>query len=55
MTCRESTPLREVMDKVVDKHVHRAWVVNSQGLIVGLVSVTDLIRVLRASSLSATN
>ncbi|PKI48490.1 hypothetical protein CRG98_031112 [Punica granatum] len=53
VTCRESTPLREVMDKAVDKHVHRLWIVNSDGLLVGLVSLTDLVRMLRASLLSS--
>lgn len=52
VTCRDNTPLAEVMDKAVDKHVHRVWVVDHQGSLAGLVSLTDMIRVLRASLLS---
>ncbi|KAK4748271.1 hypothetical protein SAY87_014857 [Trapa incisa] len=54
VTCRGGTTLGEVMDKAVDKHVHRVWVVSpQQDLLIGLVSLTDLIRVIRASFLSA--
>lgn len=47
VVCTEDSSLGEVMDQAVKKHVHRVWVVNQQGLLVGLVSLTDLIRVLR--------
>ncbi|KAK3411057.1 hypothetical protein EUGRSUZ_J03066, partial [Eucalyptus grandis] len=53
VTCRDDTPLAEVMDKAVKKHVHRVWVVDHQGSLAGLVSLTDMIRVLRAALLSA--
>ncbi|KAF8011646.1 hypothetical protein BT93_J2049 [Corymbia citriodora subsp. variegata] len=53
VTCRDDTPLAEVMDKAVNKHVHRVWVVDHQGSLAGLVSLTDMIRVLRAALLSA--
>lgn len=52
MSCEAEASLGEVIDKVVTKHVHRVWVVDSQDSLVGLVSLTDIIRVLRASLLS---
>ncbi|KAJ4845517.1 hypothetical protein Tsubulata_013039 [Turnera subulata] len=47
VTCYLESPLGEVLDKAVTKHVHRIWVVDHQGFLVGLVSLTDMIRVLR--------
>jgi len=52
VTCLAESSLAEVIDKAVTKHVHRVWVVDQHGLLVGLVSVTDIIRVLRLSLLS---
>lgn len=52
VSCEAGASLVEVIDKVAAKHVHRVWVVDSQGSLVGLVSLTDIIRVLRASLLS---
>ncbi|XVE52224.1 hypothetical protein DITRI_Ditri02bG0105900 [Diplodiscus trichospermus] len=52
VTCLPDSPLSEVIDKVVSKHVHRVWVVDQQGLLVGLISLTDIVVVLRASILS---
>ncbi|KAJ4718408.1 SNF1-related protein kinase regulatory subunit gamma-like PV42a [Melia azedarach] len=51
VTCQVDSPLYEVMNKALTKHVHRVWVVDRQGYLVGLVSLTDIIRVLRASLL----
>ncbi|KAK2999369.1 hypothetical protein RJ639_024223 [Escallonia herrerae] len=51
VTCRADSFLREVVDKVVTKHVHRVWVVDQLSLLVGLVSLTDIIRVTRLSLL----
>ncbi|XP_054779970.1 SNF1-related protein kinase regulatory subunit gamma-like PV42a [Prosopis cineraria] len=49
VTCYADSPLSEVIDKAVTKHVHRIWVVDQDGLLVGLVSLTDVIRVIRLS------
>lgn len=49
VTCLPESSLSEVIDKAVTKHVHRVWVVDQQGLLVGLVSLTDIIRVIRLS------
>ncbi|KAI4387458.1 hypothetical protein MLD38_005286 [Melastoma candidum] len=52
VTCGDYSPLSEAIEKAVTKHVHRVWVVDGE-LLVGLVSLTDIIRVLRLSLLSA--
>ena len=52
VTCLAESSLAEVIDKAVTNHVHRVWVVDQQGLLVGLVSLTDMIRVLRLSLIS---
>ncbi|KAI4355754.1 hypothetical protein L6164_004497 [Bauhinia variegata] len=52
VTCGAESPLYAVIDKAVTKHVHRVWVVDEQGLLLGLVSLTDVIRVIRHSLLS---
>ncbi|KAK3219350.1 hypothetical protein Dsin_013320 [Dipteronia sinensis] len=51
ITCHVDSPLSEVINKALTKHVHRVWVVN-QGLLAGVVSLTDMTRVLRVSLLS---
>lgn len=53
VTCRNESSLTEVVEKAVGKHVHRVWVVDDQGLLTGVVSLTDMIRVLRIALLSA--
>lgn len=45
VTCHMETPLAEVMSRALTKHVHRIWVVDSQGLLTGVVSYSDMIRV----------
>ncbi|XP_002517647.2 SNF1-related protein kinase regulatory subunit gamma-like PV42a [Ricinus communis] len=55
VTCYLGSPLEEVIDKAVTKHVHRVWAVDQQGFLVGLVSLTDIIKVVRASLLSDTH
>lgn len=54
ITCHSESLLGEVVDKVVNNHVHRAWVVDELGLLAGLVSLTDIIRVIRVWMLSET-
>ncbi|KAL5575573.1 hypothetical protein UlMin_017272 [Ulmus minor] len=49
VTCGADSSLAQVIHKGLSKHVHRVWVVDSQGLLQGLVSLTDIIRVLRLS------
>ncbi|XP_027343458.1 SNF1-related protein kinase regulatory subunit gamma-like PV42a [Abrus precatorius] len=51
VTCHADSPLSEVIDKAVTRHVHRVWVVDQEGLLVGVVSLTDVIRVMRHSLL----
>ncbi|XP_077216738.1 cystathionine beta-synthase (CBS) protein [Tasmannia lanceolata] len=50
VSCNFETSLGEVIDKVLAGHVHRVWVVDQQGLLVGLVSLTDILRVMRAAT-----
>lgn len=52
VTCRAESSLGDVIDMAVSEHVHRIWVVDQQGLLVGLVSLTDMIRVLRLALFS---
>lgn len=52
ITCRSESRLQEVVDKVVNHRVHRAWVVDESGMLSGLVSLTDIIRVIRVSMLT---
>lgn len=51
VTCYTESLLSEVVDKAVTHHVHRIWVVDRMGLLLGLISITDIIRVIRASLL----
>lgn len=52
VTCFAESPLSEVIEKAVTRHVHRVWVVDHEGLLMGVVSLTDVIRVIRHSLLS---
>lgn len=52
ITCRPESRLGEVMDKLVSNHVHRAWVVDESGMLTGVVSLTDIIKVIRVWLLS---
>lgn len=52
VTCHLDSTLAEVIDKAVTQHVHRVWVVDTNGLLLGLVSLTDVIRTVRAALLS---
>ncbi|CAN1303035.1 SNF1-related protein kinase regulatory subunit gamma-like PV42a [Linum perenne] len=49
VTATAGSSLQEVIQKVVTKHVHRVWVVDSEGRLTGLVSLTDIIKALRGS------
>lgn len=52
VTCGPESSLEEVIEKVVSKHVHRIWVTDEHGLLLGLVSLSDMIRAIRLSLLS---
>ncbi|XP_022998353.1 SNF1-related protein kinase regulatory subunit gamma-like PV42a [Cucurbita maxima] len=52
VTCGEESSMKEVMEKVVSKHVHRIWVTDEHGLLLGLISLSDMIRAIRLSLLS---
>ncbi|KAK7402338.1 hypothetical protein VNO78_14533 [Psophocarpus tetragonolobus] len=52
VTCFALSPLSEVIEKAVTRHVHRVWVVDQEGFLIGVVSLTDVIRVIRQSLLS---
>ncbi|OUZ99874.1 CBS domain [Macleaya cordata] len=54
VTCDTETSLAEVIDKAVTGHVHRVWVVDKQGLLDGIVALTDMLRVIRISLLHGT-
>ncbi|CAH8353898.1 unnamed protein product [Eruca vesicaria subsp. sativa] len=51
VSCTEETNMEEVIEKVVTRGVHRVWVVDQQGLLKGVVSLTDIIRSIRAALL----
>lgn len=51
ITCDPGTSLAEVIEEMVEGDVHRVWVVDRDGLLVGLVSLTDMLRVIRESVL----
>ncbi|CAJ1955056.1 unnamed protein product [Sphenostylis stenocarpa] len=55
VACYAESPLSEVIEKAVTSHVHRVWVVDQEGLLMGVVSLTDVIRVIRHSLLSDSN
>jgi CBS-domain-containing membrane protein len=45
VTCHVQTPLAEVMSKALTSHVHRVWVVDNNGQLSGVVTFSDMIRV----------
>ncbi|XP_010927422.1 SNF1-related protein kinase regulatory subunit gamma-like PV42a [Elaeis guineensis] len=53
ITCDPGTNLAQVMEEMVEGDVHRVWVVDRDGLLMGLVSLTDMLRVIRESVLLA--
>uniref|UniRef100_A0A0D9VCF1 CBS domain-containing protein n=1 Tax=Leersia perrieri TaxID=77586 RepID=A0A0D9VCF1_9ORYZ len=48
---RRRCTVGEVIEKAVGRHVHRVWVVDEEGLLAGVVSLTDLIRVVREAAI----
>ena len=55
VTCHADSSLLEVIDKLITRHVHRVWVVNDYeyGTLLGVISLTDIIRAVRAALISA--
>jgi len=49
VTCTSKTPLRDVIQLAVDNKIHRVWVVDSVNTPVGVVTLSDIIRVFFAS------
>lgn len=47
IVCHSESLVGEAIDKAITYSVHRVWVVNQQGLLHGLVSLTDMIRAIR--------
>ncbi|KAE8700621.1 SNF1-related protein kinase regulatory subunit gamma-like PV42a [Hibiscus syriacus] len=52
VSCQPELALSEAIEKIVYNHVHRVWVVDQQGLLEGLVSLTDIVGAVRVSLLS---
>ncbi|MQM08497.1 hypothetical protein Taro_041355 [Colocasia esculenta] len=53
VTCRRETTLAQVIEEAVASRVHRVWVVDVRGRLLGLVSLSDMLRVIREALLVA--
>lgn len=51
VTCHCETSLEDVINMAVQEHVHRVWVVDDEELLLGLVSLSDMLRVIREAVL----
>jgi len=51
VTCVPDSTLSEVMKSLVDNQVHRVWVVDQGGKPIGVVTLTDIIRLFLSSNL----
>ncbi|XP_010459054.1 PREDICTED: SNF1-related protein kinase regulatory subunit gamma-like PV42a isoform X1 [Camelina sativa] len=51
VSCGVEATMEEAIEKVVNRGVHRVWVMDQQGLLQGVVSLTDIIRSLRSALL----
>uniref|UniRef100_A0ACD5YR11 Uncharacterized protein n=1 Tax=Avena sativa TaxID=4498 RepID=A0ACD5YR11_AVESA len=51
VTCSFESTLGEVIEKAAASHVHRLWVVDDEGMLRGVVSLTDVLRVVREAAL----
>ncbi|KAF0906522.1 hypothetical protein E2562_011504 [Oryza meyeriana var. granulata] len=51
VTCSPESTLGEAIEKAAANHVHRLWVVDDEGLLAGVVSLTDVLRVVRENAL----
>ncbi|XP_042415356.1 SNF1-related protein kinase regulatory subunit gamma-like PV42a [Zingiber officinale] len=51
ITCYHETSMLDVIDSAVSNHVHRLWVIDEEGSLNGVVSLSDMLRVVRDSVL----
>jgi hypothetical protein len=51
VTCSPESTLGEAVEAAASRHVHQLWVVDEEGLLGGVVSLTDLLRVVREAAL----
>ncbi|CAO2037236.1 unnamed protein product [Urochloa humidicola] len=51
VTCSLESTLGEVIEAAASRHVHRLWVVDEEGLLRGVVSLTDVLRAVREAAL----
>ncbi|EES04549.1 hypothetical protein BDA96_04G053000 [Sorghum bicolor] len=51
VTCSPESTLGEAIEAVASRHVHRLWVVDEEGLLHGVVSLTDILRAVRDAAL----
>jgi CBS domain containing-hemolysin-like protein len=52
VTCSPESTLGEAVEAAASRHVHQLWVVDEEGLLCGVVSLTDLLlRVVREAAL----
>jgi CBS domain-containing protein len=47
ITCYLTSSLQEVMSTALQNHVHLVWVVDNQGLLLGVVTFSDIMKVVR--------
>jgi CBS domain-containing protein len=50
VTCYPNVSLEEVINRALDRKVHRVWVVeegNEDNILIGLISFSDILRVVR--------
>lgn len=53
ITCYHETSMFDVIEAAVSNHVHRLWVIDEEGSLSGVVSLSDMLRVARESVLVA--
>ncbi|OEL22536.1 SNF1-related protein kinase regulatory subunit gamma-like PV42a [Dichanthelium oligosanthes] len=51
VTCSPESTLGEAIEAAATRHVHRLWAVDDEGLLRGVVSLTDVIRAVREAAL----
>ncbi|KAK3156049.1 hypothetical protein QOZ80_2AG0102130 [Eleusine coracana subsp. coracana] len=51
VTCSPDSTLGEAVEAAAERHVHRLWVIDEAGMLAGVVSLTDLLRVVREAAL----
>ncbi|CAD6248012.1 unnamed protein product [Miscanthus lutarioriparius] len=51
VTCSPDSTLGEAIGAAASSHVHRLWVVDEEGLLCGVVSLTDILRAVREAAL----